>query len=222
MSDEPTGGSQPPSPNNNWTRSLGIWVAVIALLATSLYLFDHNIGLSRGGKTEAMGYSDFLDQVAAHRIRDAELSDTYLIADDVGGKKYRVNIIQGDSRLTDELRSGGVHFSVASDNQNNVFLALLLNFGPFLLLFVIGFYVVRQLQKNAGGGAMGFGRSRAKLLSESKGRVTFDDVAGIDEARDELQEIVEFLRDPTKFARLGGKIPKGALLVGSPGTGKTL
>ena len=81
---------------------------------------------------------------------------------------------------------------------------------------------MRQMQKNAGSGAMGFGRSKAKLLTEKHGRVTFDDVAGIDEAREELQEIVEFLKDPTKFARLGGKIPKGALLVGSPGTGKTL
>ncbi len=92
---------------------------------------------------------------------------------------------------------------------------------PFLLILGIAFFVMRQMQKNAGSGAMGFGRSKAKLLTEKHGRVTFDDVAGIDEAREELQEIVEFLRDPTKFARLGGKIPKGALLVGSPGTGKT-
>ena len=93
---------------------------------------------------------------------------------------------------------------------------------PFLLILGIAFFVMRQMQKNAGSGAMGFGRSKAKLLTEKHGRVTFDDVAGIDEAREELQEIVEFLKDPTKFARLGGKIPKGALLVGSPGTGKTL
>src|SRR3546814_4823200 len=86
----------------------------------------------------------------------------------------------------------------------------------------ISFFIMRQMQKNAGSGAMGFGRSRAKLLTEKQGKVTFADVAGIDEAREELQEIVEYLKDPGKFARLGGKIPKGALLVGSPGTGKTL
>jgi cell division protease FtsH len=93
---------------------------------------------------------------------------------------------------------------------------------PFLLILGIAFFIMRQMQKNAGSGAMGFGKSKAKLLTEKSGRVTFDDVAGIDEAREELQEIVDFLKDPTKFARLGGKIPKGALLVGSPGTGKTL
>ncbi|HEX7850808.1 MAG TPA: ATP-dependent zinc metalloprotease FtsH, partial [Sphingomonas sp.] len=93
---------------------------------------------------------------------------------------------------------------------------------PFVLMLAIAFFVIRQMQKSSGSGAMGFGKSRARMLTEKQGKVTFDDVAGIDEAREELQEIVEFLKDPTKFARLGGKIPKGALLVGSPGTGKTL
>ena len=86
----------------------------------------------------------------------------------------------------------------------------------------IAIFIMRQMQKNAGGGAMGFGKSRARMLTQKEGRVTFEDVAGIDEAREELQEIVEYLKDPGRFARLGGKIPKGALLVGSPGTGKTL
>ena len=99
---------------------------------------------------------------------------------------------------------------------------MLYNSLPFLLILGISFFVMRQMQKNAGSGAMGFGKSRARMLTEKEGRVTFADVAGIDEAREELQEIVEYLKDPGKFARLGGKIPKGALLVGSPGTGKTL
>src|SRR3546814_5803971 len=93
---------------------------------------------------------------------------------------------------------------------------------PFLLILGIACFVFRQVQKNNGSGAMGFGKSRAKMLTEKQGRVTFDDVAGIDEAREELEEIVEFLKDPTKFSKLGGQIPMGALLVGSPGTGKTL
>ncbi|MGI4730594.1 MAG: ATP-dependent zinc metalloprotease FtsH, partial [Janthinobacterium lividum] len=99
---------------------------------------------------------------------------------------------------------------------------LLYNSLPFLLFLGLGFFVVKQMQKSSGSGAMGFGKSRAKILTQKEGKVTFDDVAGIDEAREELVEIVDFLKDPTKFARLGGKIPKGALLVGSPGTGKTL
>ncbi|HAW53986.1 MAG TPA: cell division protein FtsH, partial [Hyphomonas sp.] len=100
--------------------------------------------------------------------------------------------------------------------------AILINMLPMLLLIGIWIFFMRQMQNGAGRGAMGFGKSRAKMLTEKSGRVTFDDVAGIDEAREELQEIVDFLKDPSKFARLGGKIPKGALLVGSPGTGKTL
>ncbi len=104
----------------------------------------------------------------------------------------------------------------------SIWIYMLYNSLPFLLFLGIAFFVLRQMQKNSGSGAMGFGKSRAKLLTQREGKITFDDVAGIDEAREELQEIVEFLKDPTKFARLGGKIPKGALLVGSPGTGKTL
>nr|MCU0728870.1 ATP-dependent zinc metalloprotease FtsH [Sphingopyxis sp.] len=103
-----------------------------------------------------------------------------------------------------------------------VMMWLLIQILPFALLLGLGFFIFRQVQKNNGGGAMGFGKSKAKLLTERQGRVTFDDVAGIEEAREELQEIVEFLKDPTRFSKLGGSIPKGALLVGSPGTGKTL
>src|SRR3546814_8368956 len=99
---------------------------------------------------------------------------------------------------------------------------ILYNTIPFLLILGIWIFVMRQMQSGSGKGAMGFGKSKAKLLTEKQGKVTFDDVAGIDEAREELQEIVEFLKDPAKFHRLGGKIPKGALLIGSPGTGKTL
>jgi len=111
---------------------------------------------------------------------------------------------------------------VKAEEQSSIWLYMLYNSLPFLLILGISFFVMRQMQKNAGSGAMGFGKSRARMLTEKQGRVTFADVAGIDEAREELQEIVEYLKDPGKFARLGGKIPKGALLVGSPGTGKTL
>ncbi len=116
-----------------------------------------------------------------------------------------------------------VKYSGQPEEQPNFWMILLYQSLPFILILGIAFFVLRQMQKGGGaGGAMGFGKSKAKLLTEKQGRVTFADVAGIDEAREELQEIVEFLKDPSKFARLGGKIPKGALLVGSPGTGKTL
>ena len=116
----------------------------------------------------------------------------------------------------------GVAVQVKAEEQSSIWLYMLYNSLPFLLILGISFFVMRQMQKNAGSGAMGFGKSRARMLTEKQGRVTFQDVAGIDEAREELQEIVEYLKDPGKFARLGGKIPKGALLVGPPGTGKTL
>jgi cell division protease FtsH len=121
-----------------------------------------------------------------------------------------------------DAASGGTGIGKAEE-QPSFWMVLLYQSLPFLLILGVAFFVLRQMQKGGGaGGAMGFGKSKAKLLTENHGRVTFDDVAGIDEAREELQEIVEFLKDPQKFARLGGKIPKGALLVGSPGTGKTL
>ena len=126
-------------------------------------------------------------------------------------------------QLTTLLDENKVKYSGQPEEQPNFWMILLYQSLPFVLILGIAFFVLRQMQKGGGaGGAMGFGKSKAKLLTEKQGRVTFDDVAGIDEAREELQEIVEFLKDPSKFARLGGKIPKGALLVGSPGTGKTL
>src|SRR6186713_320932 len=127
-----------------------------------------------------------------------------------------------NTNVADRLVAKGVCVAVKAEEQSSVWLILLYQSLPFLLILGISFFVMRQMQKNAGGGAMGFGKSRHRLLTEKQGRVTFADVAGIDEAREELQEIVEFLKDPGRFARLGGKIPKGALLVGSPGTGKTL
>lgn len=112
--------------------------------------------------------------------------------------------------------------SVHDRDEGFSLFSVLISFGPMLLLIAVWIYFMRQMQGGAGGKAMGFGKSKAKLLTEAHGKVTFDDVAGIDEAKEDLEEIVEFLRDPQKFQRLGGRIPRGVLLVGPPGTGKTL
>ena len=124
--------------------------------------------------------------------------------------------------MVDRLRDKNVRFDAKPEESRSLLSQLFFNMLPFVLMIGIWIFVMRQMQNGSGRGAMGFGKSRAKLLVAKEGRVTFDDVAGIDEAREELQEIVDFLKDPARFHRLGGKIPKGALLVGPPGTGKTL
>ena len=126
-----------------------------------------------------------------------------------------------DAEVTDLLIDANIPVTAQSQEQST-FQTFILSLLPFVLLIGVWIYFMNRMQGGGKGGAMGFGKSKAKLLTEKHGRVTFEDVAGIDEAREELQEIVEFLKDPHKFSRLGGKIPKGALLVGSPGTGKTL
>jgi cell division protease FtsH len=136
------------------------------------------------------------------------------------GRDY-VTVLPPDAEVTSLLIERGVPVTARSQQQSG-FTSFILSLLPFLLLIGVWIYFMNRMQGGGRGGAMGFGKSRAKLLTEKHGRVTFDDVAGIDEAKEELEEIVEFLRNPQKFSRLGGKIPKGALLVGPPGTGKTL
>jgi cell division protease FtsH len=205
--------------NNPWMKSLLIWVGILAALA----LF---VTLLQGGPTQPAGtaipYSTFLDKVQAGDVKDVNISvSSGAITGTTSDGKFRTNN-PNDPKLVETLRDKGVVINARPEDSPSIWQYLLVNSLPFLLFLGIAFFVLRQMQKNSGSGAMGFGKSRARLLTQKEGKVTFDDVAGIDEAREELQEIVEFLKDPSKFARLGGKIPKGALLVGSPGTGKTL
>ena len=209
---------QPDNGTNPWMKSLLIWVGVLLALALFVSLLDTR---SSQGSGESIPYSTFLDRIEEGQVKSVNVSPDVITGSFSNDQRFRTVAIQ-DPQLTNRLREAGVVINGQPRESTSIWMVLLYNSLPFLLLLGIAFFVIRQMQKNSGSGAMGFGKSRARLLTQKEGKVTFDDVAGIDEAREELQEIVEFLKDPTKFARLGGKIPKGALLVGSPGTGKTL
>src|SRR5215213_1650849 len=210
-------------PGNPWTKSLLIWVGVLFVLVLFVQMID---GGSKAQTGNAVPYSDFVRQANEGNVRAVTIASSSGGNSQITGKLANGETFHttapADAKVTDLLISKGVAVQAKSEEGSSIWLYMLYNSLPFLLILGISFFVMRQMQKNAGSGAMGFGKSRARMLTQKEGRVTFADVAGIDEAREELQEIVEYLKDPGKFARLGGKIPKGALLVGSPGTGKTL
>ncbi len=203
---------------NPWMKSLLIWVGILLALVLFVSMFDSS---SRTADGSSIPYSEFLARVDEGTVKSAEIAGNVVSGKLSNDQSFRT-YAPSDPQLVDRLTAKGVEFRAKPEEQASFLMILLYQSLPFLLILGIAFFVMRQMQKNSGSGAMGFGKSRAKMLTEKHGRVTFDDVAGIDEAREELEEIVQFLKDPSKFARLGGKIPKGALLVGSPGTGKTL
>jgi cell division protease FtsH len=213
------GGANGGGGPNPWMKSLLIWVGILLALAVVVTMFD---GRTSGAQGNTVAYSTFLDKVDEGTVKTVNVSRDMITGTFSSGDRFRTYPVQ-DSGLIERLRKAGVEVAGKPEEGPSIWQYILVQALPFLLFLGIAFFVLRQMQKGGGaGGAMGFGKSRAKMLTEKHGKVTFDDVAGIDEARAELTEIVEFLKDPTKFARLGGKIPKGALLVGSPGTGKTL
>ncbi|MEY4502720.1 MAG: hypothetical protein RIS52_2610, partial [Pseudomonadota bacterium] len=203
---------------NPWMRSIAIWVGILAALALFVSIFDNS---RADASAKALAYSDFIGRVEAGNVKKVEQSGNVLLGTLKNGDVFKTYMVS-DPEFTQRMLKAGVEVSGKPEEGPGLLQFLLYQSLPILLFVGIGFFIMRQMQKGGGSGAMGFGKSRAKLLTEKQGRVTFEDVAGIDEAREELQEIVDFLKDPGRFSRLGGKIPKGALLVGSPGTGKTL
>ena len=198
-------------------RNIAFWVVLFLLILALFNLF------SGGGSTlqsREISYSDFVSAVEDNSVSSVTIDGEQIRYRSSDGTDY-VTVKPQDAQVTDLLIDNGVTVRAEQQEQSG-FQAFLLSLLPFLLLIGVWIYFMNRMQGGGKGGAMGFGKSKAKLLTEKHGRVTFDDVAGIDEAKEELEEIVEFLRNPQKFSRLGGKIPKGALLVGPPGTGKTL
>jgi len=200
-------------------KNLAMW-AIIVVLTIGLYNMFNNSNRTINNNNKII-FSEFLSEVDNGRVVQVEIQGNNIKGVMSNGERF-TTYSPNDPNLIEKLSSKGVSISASPTEEKMPSLfGVLLSWFPMLLLIAVWIFFMRQMQGGKGG-AMGFGRSKAKMMNQLKGKVTFNDVAGVDEAKEELEEVVEFLKDPKKFSRLGGKIPRGALLVGPPGTGKTL
>jgi cell division protease FtsH len=204
---------------NSTVKTIMFWVFILICLMLLWGVVSRGTSM---GKEPEYSYSDLLDKIEAGQVQDVTIQGTELHGHLKATPKdqFHTTIGPNTDSLTKELHAAKVSFSL-KEPQSNLLLPILFNVGPFVLIGAIWFFMLRQMQ-SGGNKALSFGKSRARLLSMQQKKVTFKDVAGVDEAKEELKEIIEYLREPQKFQKLGGRIPKGVLLVGPPGTGKTL
>ncbi|MCC7005353.1 MAG: ATP-dependent zinc metalloprotease FtsH [Ottowia sp.] len=201
--------------NNNWLQKSLVWLVVGVALFTVFKQFD------KPRSQDAVPYSQFMEDARNGKIKRVDVQGRTLQVTAVDGARYAI-ISPGDIWMVGDLMKFGVQVTGKADDEPNLFVSALYYLGPTLLIIVFWFYMMRQMQGGGKGGAFSFGKSRARLTEEGSNTINFTDVAGCDEAKEEVFELVEFLRDPQKFQKLGGRIPRGVLLVGPPGTGKTL
>ncbi|MFZ1364502.1 ATP-dependent zinc metalloprotease FtsH [Brachymonas denitrificans] len=209
--------------NKQWFSKIAVWMVVAMVLFTVFKQFD-----ARGpAGSSNVAYSDFIADVHARKIKSATIQEgsggtTEILAVTTEDRRIRTTATYLDRGLIGDLLNAGVKFDVKQREEGSLLGSLLISWGPMLLLIGVWVYFMRQMQGGGKGGAFSFGKSKARMLDENNNSITFADVAGCDEAKEEVKEVVDFLKDPQKFQKLGGRIPRGLLLVGPPGTGKTL